>query len=252
MTRPGPTVAAATANPLHRDLIEVALREQGVDLVDTASSLAGLLRCCAERSPQVVVSDSNLGSESLQAGLPVILAGGARVLVFCADASTEGLVEVLLGGASGYLLLRDSGPAQLAEAVRSVAQGDAALHPGVAASILEQWRALQDRGGSEPAAKRLTLTPREQEVLDAMVEGLGNKAMAIRMGVAAKTVEQHKARIFDKLGVNTQAQAVSVALRNGLVEPPVERPPVQPDGSRHLRSPDRGEGANPDPPTGAR
>lgn len=237
MTPRDPTAAIASATRLHRDLMEVALRAHGVDVVGTASSMAGLLRCCLEKSPQVVVSDSILGSETLDAGLPVILASGARVLVFCADSSTDRLVEVLLKGASGYLLLRDSGPEQLAEAVRSVAQGDAALHPGVAASILAQWRSLRDHAG-EPVVKRTALTPRERQVLEAMVEGLGNKAVALRMGVAGKTVEQHKARIFDKLDVNTHAQAVSVALRTGLVERPGEVEAAAPDGMRSLQSPD--------------
>jgi hypothetical protein len=50
-----------------------------------------------------------------------------------------------------------------------------------------------------------------------MVEGLAAKAIAKRLGVATKTVENHKIRIFDKLGVRTHAQAVSVTISQGLL-----------------------------------
>jgi len=65
------------------------------------------------------------------------------------------------------------------------------------------------------------LTARELEVLAAMADGLSAKAIALRLGVALKTVENHKVRIFDKLGVQTQAHAVSVAIGLGVTRPSV-------------------------------
>jgi DNA-binding NarL/FixJ family response regulator len=66
-------------------------------------------------------------------------------------------------------------------------------------------------------------------VLKAMAEGLAAKGIARRLGVATKTVENHKVRVFDKLGVRNHAQAVSVAITHGLI--PVEgRAPVAANG----------------------
>ncbi len=56
------------------------------------------------------------------------------------------------------------------------------------------------------------LTSRELEVLGAMTDGLSTKAVAHHLGIAVKTVENHKTRIFDKLGVHSQAQAVAMAI----------------------------------------
>ena len=89
-----------------------------------------------------------------------------------------------------------------------------------ATTILDQWRRLRN----EPEAaveRRATLTAREQDVLEAMVDGLATKAIARRLGVAPKTIENHKLRVFDKLGVRTHAHAVSVALAHGLISAPM-------------------------------
>jgi DNA-binding NarL/FixJ family response regulator len=97
-----------------------------------------------------------------------------------------------------------------------VASGSAVLAPAAAGTILEQWRRLRESGGSG-AAGLPDLTPRESEVLAAMVDGLASKAIARRLGMALKTVESHKTHIFDKLGVPTQAAAVSFAIAHGLI-----------------------------------
>jgi DNA-binding CsgD family transcriptional regulator len=68
-------------------------------------------------------------------------------------------------------------------------------------------------GGGIPAS----LTVREHDVLVAMADGLPAKSIARRLGMAVKTVENHKIRIYDKLGVRTQAHAVAVAIGQGLL-----------------------------------
>src|SRR5436305_1144934 len=79
---------------------------------------------------------------------------------------------------------------------------------------------LRSEDGDANGGPRSNLTPRELDVLEAMSDGLATKAIASRLGVATKTVENHKVRIFDKLGVRTQAQAVSLAIGHGLLSRP--------------------------------
>jgi DNA-binding NarL/FixJ family response regulator len=85
--------------------------------------------------------------------------------------------------------------------------------------LLEQWRRLRDAGriGTVGGGVSPSLTVREMDVLVAMADGLPAKAVARRLGVAVKTVENHKIRIYDKLGVRTQAHAVSLAISQGLL-----------------------------------
>ena len=68
-------------------------------------------------------------------------------------------------------------------------------------------------------ARRPLLTSREIEVLGAIGSGATAQAMGASMGISAKTVENHKGRIFEKLGVQSQAHAIAVALRLGLLSP---------------------------------
>jgi DNA-binding NarL/FixJ family response regulator len=105
------------------------------------------------------------------------------------------------------------------DAIEAVAGGASVLGPAATTTVLDQWRRLR-----EPAALgasgRLSkaLTPREHDVLEAMGDGLSAKLIAQRLGMAVKTVENHKIRVFDKLGVHTQAQAVALAIGHGMLD----------------------------------
>lgn len=99
-------------------------------------------------------------------------------------------------------------------AVVAHAEGVAGL---VAALRSEVPRPPASRGGSAPAPAALTLTARERQVLDQLRRGLSGQEVAARLGISPKTVDNHKQRIFTKLGVQSQSHAVSTALRLGLV-----------------------------------
>jgi DNA-binding NarL/FixJ family response regulator len=211
-------VVVADRSLLLRSVLRRAAAGHDVRVVAETSSAAELVELCRRLRPQVTVSDLELDDARLEPHLPAILATGCRVLALCDVRAPDRLVAVLAGGASGYLL-HDASPRQVVEGVIAVADGAAAIDPVVADTILQQWRSLRSRAGGIPAARRPLLTPREQDVLRAMVDGLPAKAIARRLGVTAKTVENHKIRIFDKLGVRTQAQAVSLVIGQGLLTP---------------------------------
>ena len=140
------------------------------------------------------------------------------MVVFSDNPSPRQVIEVLEQGASSYLTY-DSRPQDIADAVLSVAGGGVVLHASVAGVLLEQWRQLS----SSLRSPHTSLTPREREVLMALTEGLTTKAIARRLGVALKTVESHKVRLFDKLGARTQAHLVSIAIGQHLVAPHEDR-----------------------------
>ncbi|HNP72881.1 MAG TPA: response regulator transcription factor, partial [Kouleothrix sp.] len=88
------------------------------------------------------------------------------------------------------------------------AQGGAALEPAVAAKLLE--RMAEAERGEE-------LSARELEVLRLIVVGSSNKAIASQLNLSENTVKSHISHIFGKLGVQSRAEAVAVALQRGLV-----------------------------------
>ncbi|MCU1459960.1 MAG: putative Response regulator containing a CheY-like receiver domain and an DNA-binding domain [Acidimicrobiales bacterium] len=216
----GVRVVVADADTLIRSVLRLVLgTDGGVYVVGETSSGAELIALCAEEQPDVVIAGGLLADGNVEDHLDGVLASGARAIVLCDDPSPERLTSLLARGASGYLLY-DTAPSTLTDAIVSVAAGAAVLHPTAAGTILQQWRRLRSEPGAIAGGARLRrpeLTPREADVLSAMADGLSTKAVARRLGVAMKTVENHKIRIFDKLGVRTQAHAVSIAIGHGLL-----------------------------------
>ncbi len=207
-------VILAEPSALIRSLLRVALSSGGAAVVGETTSVIEMLELVDTERPDVVIANCVLRDGDLDPHLAGLASSGVRVLVLARDASPERLTGLLVGGAFGYLL-HDSAPDSIVEAVEAVARGDIALHPIAASVIVDQWRRL--RGDTGRSNERLELTPREVEVLSAMVDGLSNKAIARRLGVAVKTIENHKTRVFDKLGVRTQAHAVGLAISQGLL-----------------------------------
>jgi len=110
--------------------------------------------------------------------------------------------------------------------VRSVFARDAGVR-----TLLHTLRSLPSPSRSRPDPKvirlderRSLLSPREVEVLEEIGAGATTRTVAVAMGISPKTVENHKQRIFTKLGVQNQAHAVAVAMRQGLMSAPSAAP----------------------------
>ncbi|MFC9832397.1 response regulator [Rhodococcus sp. NPDC127530] len=123
------------------------------------------------------------------------------VLVFTTYDTDADVVRAIDAGAIGYLL-KDSTPQEIFTAVRGAAAGQSVLSPPVASRLLQQMQ--------RPAE---ALTPREAELLTLLAEGMTNKELGKALFISEATVKTHLVHIYAKLGVDTRAAAVSVALR---------------------------------------
>ena len=210
-------IVIADRNVLVRDLLRIVCARHGIRVVGETGNAAELVSLCETELPDVVVTDGMLDNEPVETFMPAVLGHNARVIVLCDDPSPERVTRILAHGASGYLL-HDSAPDVIGDAVVAVSRGAAALDPAAAGLILQQWRRMRSNESAPSIGQpRGELTPREMDVLAAMADGLATKAIAVKLGVALKTVENHKIRIFDKLGVRTQAEAVSLAIGHSLL-----------------------------------
>ncbi|WP_334121300.1 MULTISPECIES: response regulator transcription factor [Glutamicibacter] len=130
----------------------------------------------------------------------------------------------LQAGASAFLL-KDVAPEELVHAVRLVASGDAVVAPRVTARLLETYVRNGGKAHAGPATEAPRdpllddLTPREQEVLRALAEGLSNAEIAHRFFLSEATVKTHVRRILTKLHLRDRVQAVVYAYETGLVIP---------------------------------
>jgi len=143
---------------------------------------------------------------------------GVAVVVLTVFEERAIIVEAICAGADGYLLKRT--PADLLlQQLRSVVAGGSPLSSGVAKTVLELVRQINDGRPSPSAADgaRVDLTPRESQVLRCLVKGMSYKAVAGALGISIDTVRSHIRTVYGKLQVHSVAEAVRRALREGLV-----------------------------------
>ncbi|MFD1662387.1 response regulator [Streptomyces caeni] len=138
---------------------------------------------------------------------------GRRVVLLSAYDDEQYLFQALRAGAAGYLLKWIDGEG-LVRHLEMAAAGETVIDPTMAGRVVASAARLQ-AGEFWPGA-RLGLTQRESEVLGLLVAGLSNKAIAGRLVLGDETVKSHVRAIFRKLEVNDRANAVAVALREGI------------------------------------
>jgi DNA-binding NarL/FixJ family response regulator len=122
------------------------------------------------------------------------------------------LFEALEAGAQGYLLKSLSAD-EFLEILKGVAQGEAALTRKTATRLIDGL-AKGKRRTEEPQHR---LTPRESALLELVVSGMSNKAIAKEMSISENTVKYYMKSILQKLGARNRTEAATLALREGLV-----------------------------------
>ncbi len=139
-----------------------------------------------------------------------------RIIILSMYADLEHLVHALQAGASGYVRKQDA-DTELVAALRTGTPRQPFLTPTVDRDLVEEHlrraRQRSTRGGEEYDP----LTPREREVMQLVVEGEPNKAIARRLRIAVRTVEAHRASIMRKLNLEDVTGLVRYAVRRGIV-----------------------------------
>ena len=137
-----------------------------------------------------------------------------RVLMLSMHASAEYAARAFAAGASGYLN-KDSAFDELATALDEICAGRRYLCRGIDAQRVAQFERLAGSGESELDG----LTPRQRQILQLIVEGLGTRQMAERLFLSVKTIETHRVQMMQRLGIFDVPGLVRFAIRNGLVPP---------------------------------
>lgn len=214
-----PSVVIAHDDELVLDVLTHSCSRHEVEIVAAVATYSELVARCAELSPDVAVAGDRIDGAPVEDVLEAVAALDTRMIVLSSDPSPDRLSHLLTRDVFGYLSY-DAGPEEVVAAIGAVARGEMVLNPAVLTVILHQWRRLRSQPVQFAPRRRPVLTPREMDILGAMSDGLAAKAIAVRLGVALKTVENHKIRIFEKLGVRSQAHAVTVAMAYGIAAPP--------------------------------
>ena len=135
-----------------------------------------------------------------------------NVLVLTMHRSEQYFFEMLKNGASGYIL-KGAETSDLFHAVRVVAQGDVFLYPAMARKLVNDY--LKVVGGV--AAVDPQLSPRENEILQLLVEGYSNKEIAEKLIISPSTVHTHRTNLMQKLGLSSRHELIQYARQRGLL-----------------------------------
>lgn len=154
--------------------------------------------------PDIVLLDLRMpGMDGLEVARYLVKEFQARIIILTTFDSEEDLKQSLKAGAKGYLL-KEAGRVEILEAIRTVAQGGNYLPARLASKVAS-------------FVNRTELSARELAVLRLMCQGKSNKEIGAKLGITEGTVKSHVKGIFYRLDVISRSEAVSLALRRGLV-----------------------------------
>jgi DNA-binding NarL/FixJ family response regulator len=212
-------VVIADDHLLFRDGLKSLLEARGVEVVAEARNGRQAVEMARKFKPDIVLMDLTMPEMGGLDATRILTAdeSGARVVVVTASEDDADLFEAIKSGAQGFIP-KNLEATQFFELLDGVTRGEPALTPGLARKVLREF-AKPDEPKEEKTAT--TLTEREREVLELLVQGItSNKELAERLIVSENTVKYHLRNILDKLHVQNRAQVIAYALRHRLVEPP--------------------------------
>jgi DNA-binding NarL/FixJ family response regulator len=202
-------------HPVTRDGLRTAFNlADEIEVVGEAASGEEAINVVAETKPDIVFMDVRMpGMNGIQATRQIRENNpDTKIILFTIDESRASVAEAIQAGVSGYLL-KDASVGELINAARQAMAGKAVIHPSLTQAFIEEVQ-LVDR----PSSPEAPLSPREVEILQKIAYGATTKEVADQLGISFHTVKTHLERIFEKLGANDRAQAVAIAIRQGLVE----------------------------------
>ena len=192
--------------------------EDDLCVVAEAADGAEAIALANEVRPDVVLMDMRMPVvNGIEATRQIVVdENGPRVLVLTTFDLDEYVYSALQAGASGFLL-KDAPEEQLLAAIRVVSAGGALFSPTVTRRLIDEFARRHEVNARAVSIE--ALTPRENEVLLLVAQGMSNAEIASALVVSEHTAKTHVARILRKLGLRDRAQAVVAAYESGLVHP---------------------------------
>ncbi|MBX3289961.1 MAG: response regulator transcription factor [Acidobacteria bacterium] len=190
---------------MHKGISALIEGQPDMAIVGAVSRAGDALASFREKMPDITLMDLRLPDGNGIDTMTAILKEypEARIIILTMFEGDAEIGRALRSGARGYIL-KNMPPEDLLHVIRSVHSGKKRIHPVIAAN-------LADHFGEE------NLTPRETEVLQLISEGNSNREVGKKLFISEETVKGHVKNILGKLGANDRTQAVSIAVRRGII-----------------------------------
>ena len=185
----------------------------GIEVIAEAADGREAVTAAGTLKPDVLLMDFSMpGLNGLEATRQVKQrVPGTRVLILTRHANKEYVEAILRAGASGYLI-KKSAVDELILAIQAVHRGDFYIDSSVSKIVVNGYLSrLPDQ------AQEVKITPRQREVLQLIAEGRSNREIASTLYISVKTVDNHRANLMQKLELNSTADLIQYAIRNGII-----------------------------------
>ena len=196
-------------NTLRKSLTHLFDTTEGMGCVASLPNLMNVVSEFRKALPDIVLMDIGLPNISGIEGVRTVKENfeNIQVLMFTVFDDDEKIFEAIEAGASGYLLKKSS-PEEITDAVLSLYQGGAPMSASIARKVIQSFQHTPSTNKDD-----YQLTARENEILFSLIDGLSYKKLAEKYFISISTVRTHIRHIYEKLHVNSKAQAVAKALK---------------------------------------
>jgi len=217
-------ILIADDHPIFRDGLKRLLEaERGFKVIGEACDGVEAVSLVRQLRPEILLLDLAMprrpGLEALRELSTESFS--VRVILLTAAAEKEQIVEALQLGARG-VVLKDSATQILLKAIHAVMNGEYWVGRESVSNLVQYLRSLIDSSSAASRQKRYGLTPRELEIISAVVAGYANKEIAEHFKISEDTVKHHLSNIFDKLGVSTRLELALFAVNQSIPFKPIQ------------------------------
>jgi DNA-binding NarL/FixJ family response regulator len=202
---------------LNRAICHLIENTADLEIAGTFFNCVNVLRDIAQSNPDVVLMDIDMPEVNGIEGVIMIRKQfpSMRILMQTVFDDDEKIFSAIAAGASGYIL-KNTAPDKMLESIREVHDGGAPMNPSIASHVLYMFQNNLMRPAEASETEEYHLSKREMDVLRCMVDGKPYKLICDELNISYNTVRTHVQKIYDKLHVSSNTEAVSKALKSKL------------------------------------
>ena len=214
------TIIVVDDHPLFREgLKSIIGRITQYKVVGEAGNGREALKLIKELKPDLVLVDMSLPDQTgIELTRQILeLSSTIRIVIVSMHSKADYIVKAFQAGATGYVV-KESASEKLLQAIDNVLKGDYFMDSHVSKEVVRKLMGIQNKEQKITDAAFNTLTPREQEIMILVAEGLSTNEISERLYISPKTVENHRSSIMRKLNLHNTIEVARYAVKLDLID----------------------------------